>query len=144
MTAKRREKIKRLAATLPVPEIYGDAQGDVLVVGWGSTFGPIRDAVKTVRTAGEKIGQLHLRHVHPLPSGLEAVFHGYRHVCVVEMNDEGLYGHGQLATLLRARYANPAIRSIAKTDGLTFKVREIVDGIKSLQTATGLNGKNHA
>jgi 2-oxoglutarate ferredoxin oxidoreductase subunit alpha len=60
------------------------------------------------------------------------------------MNDEGLYGHGQLATLLRARYANPAIRSIAKTDGLTFKVREIVDGIKRLQTTTGSNGKSHA
>jgi len=144
MTAKRREKIKRLAATLPVPEIYGDAKGDVLVVGWGSTFGPIRDAVKTLRAAGEKTGQVHLRHVHPLPPGLEEVFRGYRHICVVEMNDEGLYGHGQLATLLRARYANPAIRSIAKTDGLTFKVREIVDGIKRLQAAAGSNGKNHA
>jgi 2-oxoglutarate ferredoxin oxidoreductase subunit alpha len=143
MTAKRREKIKRLAAALPVPEVYGDDRGDVLVVGWGSTFGPIRDAVKTLRAAGEKIGQLHLRHVHPLPPGLDEIFHGYRHICVVEMNDEGLYGHGQLATLLRARYANPAIRSIAKTDGLTFKVREIVDGIKRLQTATGSNGKNH-
>jgi 2-oxoglutarate ferredoxin oxidoreductase subunit alpha len=141
MTAKRREKIKRLAATLPVPAVYGDASGDVLVVGWGSTFGPIRDAVKALRAAGEKTGQIHLRNLHPLPSGLEEIFHGYRHICVVEMNDEGLYGHGQLATLLRSRYANPAIRSIAKTDGLTFKVREIVDGIKRLQTAAGSNGK---
>jgi 2-oxoglutarate ferredoxin oxidoreductase subunit alpha len=144
MTAKRREKIKRLAASLPVPEIYGDAKGDVLVVGWGSTFGPVRDAVKILRAAGETVGQLHLRHVHPLPPGLEEIFHDYRHICVVEMNDEGLYGHGQLATLLRARCANPAIRSIAKTDGLTFKVREIVDGIKRLKTATGSNGKSHA
>ncbi|HEV8073306.1 MAG TPA: hypothetical protein VGP21_04160, partial [Opitutaceae bacterium] len=129
---------------LPVPEIYGDPKGDVLMVGWGSTFGPIRDAVKTLRAAGEQIGQVHLRHVHPLPPGLEEIFRGYRHICVVEMNDEGLYGHGQLATLLRARYANPAIRSIAKTDGLTFKVREIVDGIKRLQTVPASNGKNHA
>ncbi len=141
MTAKRREKIKRLAATLPVPEVYGETKGEVLVVGWGSTFGPIRDAVKTLRAAGEKAGQVHLRNLHPLPPGLEEIFHGYRHICVVEMNDEGLYGHGQLATLLRARYANPAIRSITKTDGLTFKVREIVDGIKHLQTTAGSNGK---
>ncbi len=50
------------------------------------------------------------------------------------MNDEGLYGHGQLATLLRARYANPAIRSITETDGLTFEgPANIVDGIKHLQ-----------
>jgi 2-oxoglutarate ferredoxin oxidoreductase subunit alpha len=70
-----------------------------------------------------------LRHLHPLPSGLEDIFAQYHHVLVAEMNDEGLYGFGQLAMLLRARYANPAIRGINKTDGLTFKVREIVDGV---------------
>ena len=48
------------------------------------------------------------------------------------MNDQGLYGYGQLATLLRARYANPAIRSITKSDGLAFKVREILAGMESL------------
>jgi len=56
---------------------------------------------------------------------------GDRHVLVVEMNDEGLYGFGQLATLLRARYALPSIRSITKTDGLTFKVGEIVASVTS-------------
>ncbi|MDE3084912.1 MAG: 2-oxoacid:acceptor oxidoreductase subunit alpha, partial [Verrucomicrobiota bacterium] len=84
MTAKRREKIKRLGASLPLPEIYGDAEGDILVVGWGSTFGPIREAVKNARNAGSKIGQMHLRHLHPLPPGLEDIFHRYRHVFVVE------------------------------------------------------------
>ncbi|HTB79283.1 MAG TPA: 2-oxoacid:acceptor oxidoreductase subunit alpha [Opitutaceae bacterium] len=129
MTAKRREKIKHLAASLPLPEIYGDAEGDVLVVGWGSTFGPVREAVKRVRTDGVKAAQIHLRNLHPLPNGLDEIFRRYREVLVVEMNDEGLYGYGQLAMLLRARYANPAIRSITKTDGLTFKVREIVEGV---------------
>ncbi len=129
MTARRREKIKRLGAALPVPEIYGDAEGEVLVVGWGSTFGPIREAVARLRSDGVKAGQLHVRHIHPLPSGLDEIFRRYRVVIVAEMNDEGLYGFGQLATLLRARYANPAIRSITKTDGLTFKVSEIVEGI---------------
>ena len=129
MTARRREKIKRLGATLPVPEIYGDDQGDVLIVGWGSTFGPIREAMARLRSDGVKAGQLHLRHLHPLPPGLDDIFRRYREVLVVEMNDEGLYGFGQLATVLRARYANPAIRSITKTDGLTFRVSEIVEGI---------------
>jgi len=129
MTARRREKIKRLGAALPAPEIYGDAEGEVLVVGWGSTFGPIREAVARLRSDGVKAGQLHVRHIHPLPSGLDEIFRRYRVVIVAEMNDEGLYGFGQLATLLRARYANPAIRSITKTDGLTFKVSEIVEGI---------------
>jgi 2-oxoglutarate ferredoxin oxidoreductase subunit alpha len=68
-------------------------------------------------------------HLNPLPPGLEAIFLRYRLVLVVELNDEGLYGYGQLATLLRARYAMPHIRSITKTDGLTFKVAEIIEGV---------------
>ena len=58
---------------------------------------------------------------------MENIFAGFNHVLVVEMNDEGLYGYGQLAGLLRARYGDPKIRGINKTDGLTFKVKEIID-----------------
>lgn len=129
MTAKRREKLKQLAATLPPAEVAGDQQGDVLLVGWGSTFGPIREALSRLRAEGLKVGHLHLRHLNPLPNGVDAKFSQFRETLVVEMNDEGLYGYGQLAMLLRARYANPAIRSITKTDGLTFKVSEITDGV---------------
>lgn len=133
MTAKRREKIKRVATNeIPPQEIHGDEQGDILLVSWGSTFGPVREAVNRVRAAGQTIGQIHLRHLHPLPNGLHNIFAKYRQIFVIEMNDEGLYGYGQLAMLLRARFANPAIRSITKTDGLAFKTREIVDGIRRL------------
>ncbi len=132
MTAKRREKIKQFAASLPRPEIFGDVEGDVLLVGWGSTFGPVKEAVRRAQAAGQKIAQLHLRHLNPLPPNLERIFSRYRQIFVVEMNDEGLYGLGQLATLLRARYANPHIRSITKTDGLPFKVREILEGVRRL------------
>jgi 2-oxoglutarate ferredoxin oxidoreductase subunit alpha len=140
MTAKRREKIKAFAASLPVPEVFGDPEGDALIVGWGSTWGPIREAVTRLRSAGTRAGQLHLRHVHPLPPGLEEIFRRYRRVLVVEMNDEGLYGFGQLAMMLRARYALPSIRSITKTDGLTFKVREIIDGTNRSLALNGANG----
>ncbi|HWL14440.1 MAG TPA: 2-oxoacid:acceptor oxidoreductase subunit alpha [Opitutus sp.] len=129
MTAKRREKIKALGNSLPVPEVFGDAEGEVLIVGWGSTFGPAREALQRLRAGGTTGGQLHLMHLNPLPPGLEAIFLRYRLVLVVELNDEGLYGYGQLATLLRARYAMPHIRSITKTDGLTFKVAEIIEGV---------------
>ncbi len=134
MVAKRRNKIKRLATELPKPEIYGDKGGDILLVGWGSTWGPIREAVMRARENGDKIGHLHLRNLNPMPNGLERIFSRYRQIFVIEMNDEGLYGFGQLATLLRARYANPSIRSITKTDGLTYKVREILNGIQSLRS----------
>jgi 2-oxoglutarate ferredoxin oxidoreductase subunit alpha len=129
MTAKRRNKLRKLAEEIPVPEIYGDDAGDVLLVGWGSTYGPIHDAVKLGREHGEKVGALHLRHVHPFPNGLEKVFARFKRVVVVEMNDQGLYGFGQLATILRARFCEPKIESTTKTDGLTFRVKEILERV---------------
>src|SRR5438445_2235662 len=129
MTAKRRNKLRKLAEEIPVPEVYGDQEGDTLLVGWGSTYGPIHDAVKMGREHGEKIGALHLRHVHPLPNGLEKIFAKFKRVVTVEMNDQGLYGYGQLGTILRARYCEPKIQSVTKTDGLTFRVKEILQGV---------------
>ncbi len=126
MTAKRRNKLRQLAEEIPVPEIFGDTEGDVLLVGWGSTYGPIHDAVKRGRRHGENLGAIHLRHVHPLPNGLEKIFAKFKRIVVVEMNDEGVYGFGQLATILRARYCEPKISSLTKTDGLTFRVKEIL------------------
>ena len=72
---------------------------------------------------------MHLRHLHPLPNGLDAIFARFERVVVVEMNDEGLYGFGQLASILRARYCDPKIRSLTKTDGLTFRIKEILEGV---------------
>ncbi|MEO6995592.1 MAG: 2-oxoacid:acceptor oxidoreductase subunit alpha [Lacunisphaera sp.] len=129
MTAKRREKIKSIAATLPAPELHGDQAGDVLLIGWGCTYGPIREALGRLRGAGATVGHLQLRHLHPLDHGLGEIFARYRKILVVEINDEGLYGFGQLATLLRSRYCNPAIASITKTDGLTYKISEIVERV---------------
>src|SRR5947199_1957420 len=129
MTAKRRKKLQKLAEEIPVPEVYGDEKGDTLLVGWGSTYGPIHDAVKLAREHGEKAGALHLRHVHPLPNGLEKVFAKFKRIVVVEMNDQGLYGFGQLATILRARFCEPKIESATKTDGLTFRVKEILERV---------------
>src|SRR5262249_31432077 len=128
MTAKRRNKLRKLAEELPVPELYGDTEGDTLLVGWGSTFGPIHDAAKRAREHGLKVGAIHLRHLHPLPNGLAHIFAFFKRIVVVEMNDQGVYGFGQLATILRARYCEPKIQSLTKTDGLTFRVKEILEG----------------
>jgi len=129
MTAKRRNKLRTLAEEIPVPEVYGDQKGDTLLVGWGSTYGPIHDAVKMGREHGEKMGALHLRHLHPLPNGLEKIFKNFKRIVTVEMNDQGVYGFGQLATILRARYCEPKIESVTKTDGLTYRVKEILQGV---------------
>ena len=129
MTAKRRNKLRKLAEEIPVPEVFGDQEGDTLLVGWGSTYGPIHDAVAMAREQGESVGALHLRHLHPLPNGLEKIFEKFKRIVTVEMNDQGVYGYGQLATILRARYCEPKITSFTKTDGLTFRVKEILDGV---------------
>jgi 2-oxoglutarate/2-oxoacid ferredoxin oxidoreductase subunit alpha len=129
MTAKRRSKLQQLAEEIPVPDVHGDSEGDLLVVGWGSTYGPIQEAVNRAREGGVRISALHLRHLHPLPNGLDLIFKRFKRVVVVEMNDQGLYGYGQLATVLRARYCDPRVGSFTKTDGLTFRVKEILQGI---------------
>jgi 2-oxoglutarate ferredoxin oxidoreductase subunit alpha len=135
MTAKRRNKLRKLAWELPTPKTYGPDEGHVLLVGWGSSLGPIREAVDRARSVGEPVSALHLKHLNPLPNGLEKIFKGFHHVFVVELNDEGLYGHGQLTSILRARYALPHIHGIHKTDGLTWKVKEILDRTRQLVTA---------
>ena len=129
MTAKRRRKLKQLADELPLPEIYGSPDAETLIIGWGSTFGPIREAVDRARSRGQSLASLHLRHLHPLPNGLDGILARFRRIVVAEMNDEGIYGFGQLATLLRARFCDPKIQSLTKTDGLTYRIKEILQGV---------------
>ncbi|MCU0787403.1 MAG: 2-oxoacid:acceptor oxidoreductase subunit alpha [Verrucomicrobia bacterium] len=131
MTAKRRKKMQSLADTLPKPQVYGPPEGNVLLVGWGSTEGPIREAVDRSRAAGDSVSSLHIRHINPLPPGLADIFSGFNHILVVEMNDGGLGGYGQLAALLRARFTDGRIRGVNKVEGITFKVKEILERMKT-------------
>jgi 2-oxoglutarate/2-oxoacid ferredoxin oxidoreductase subunit alpha len=131
MTAKRRRKLQKLAAELATPQVYRPPEGNLLLVGWGSTQGPIREAVDRARASGDSVSALNIRHISPLPPGLENIFAGFNHIVVVEMNDEGLYGYGQLGGLLRARFCDARIRGLTKTDGLTWRVREILERAKT-------------
>ena len=132
MTDKRRNKLRRLAAELPPLKTYGPSEGQILLVSWGSSEGAIHEAVDRARAVGEGVSCLSIRHINPLPNGLEEIFKGFHHIFVVELNDEGIYGYGQLASVLRTRYADPRIRSITKSDGLPWKVKEILDKARSL------------
>lgn len=127
MTAKRREKLVKLSHSLPPPSFHGDEEGDLLFVGWGSTYGPVKEATEALRKKGYKVGSMHIHNIHPLRAGLGDIFSRYRHVLVPEMNDSGVYGFGQLATLLRAKLCDPRIQSFNKTEGLGFRVIELVD-----------------
>lgn len=129
MTQKRRDKLKQIARNMPAPIMHGPNEGNVLLVSWGSTWGPVCEAVDKARAAGKSVSALNIRYISPLPENLDKIFAGFNAVSVVELNDEGVNGFGQLATLLRAKYCDSKIESIAKTDGLTFKVSEILDRI---------------
>ncbi|MEJ6730385.1 MAG: 2-oxoacid:acceptor oxidoreductase subunit alpha, partial [Akkermansiaceae bacterium] len=104
----------------------------LLIVGWGSTYGPIKEATDRMISEGHKVGAVHLRHVHPLPNDITEIFEKYDHVLVPEMNDSGMYGRGQLATLLRAKTCNPKIHAVNQVQGLSFRVLDIVTAAEQL------------
>ena len=87
--------------------------------------------IERMRKAGDSVSSLTLRHINPLPEGLEKIFDGFHHVFVVENNDGGLYGYGQLAGLLRAKFCDPKIRGINKTDGLTWRVKDVLARVQT-------------
>ncbi|MDI6412401.1 2-oxoacid:acceptor oxidoreductase subunit alpha [Streptomyces albus] len=111
---------------IEVPDIeVSDPGGNakVLVLGWGSTYGPITAAVRRIRKGGDEIAQAHLRHLNPFPRNLGEVLRGYEKVIVPEMN------LGQLATLVRARYLVDA-QSFTQVRGLPFKAEQLATALK--------------
>ena len=129
MNSKRRRKLKALGESLPLPKVYGPEKGKVLLVGWGSTKGPIKETIERVNKEGIEWASINIRNINPLPNGLESIFERFEKIIVIELNDEGLYGYGQFAAILRARFCDPKIQSVTKTDGLTFKVRELIERV---------------
>ncbi len=123
MVRTRARKVAGIAREYPPLSIFGDPQGgDLVVLGWGSTFGPIREAVKQVRDKGKKVSHIHLRYLNPLHRDLEEKLRLFKQVLVPEMN------MGQLVKLVRADYLINA-SGFNKIQGRPFKVSEIVNRI---------------
>lgn len=126
MTRLRAAKVEGIAATtgnLEVDDPSGEAE--VLVLGWGSTYGPIAAAVRSVRNTGAKVARAHLRNLNPFPANTGEVLRGYRTVLVPEMN------MGQLALLLRGKYLVD-VQSLTQVRGLPFTTVELADAIAAL------------
>jgi 2-oxoglutarate ferredoxin oxidoreductase subunit alpha len=128
MVRTRQAKVDGIARSLPPLEV-DDPAGDarVLVLGWGSTYGPIGAACRRVRRAGLSVAQAHLRHLNPFPAELGAVLHRYERVVVPEMN------LGQLALLLRGRYLVDVI-GYNQVRGLPFRASELAEVFKGVIT----------
>ena len=119
MIRVRARKIAGIIREIPPLEVFGPPEGELLVVGWGSTYGSITQAVRELQAAGHAVAQVHLRHLNPLPPDLGGILGRYRYVLVPEMN------LGQLVRLIRAEYLVDAI-GFNKIQGRPFKVSEIV------------------
>ncbi len=123
MTDVRRQKVLGIARDIPDQEVEVGKIGDRLaVVGWGSTFGAIYQAVKRVRLAGHDVAHIHVRHLWPLPLNLGELLGSFEQVLVPEMNT------GQFVNLLKSQYLIDA-RSLTKITGQPFKISEIEDAI---------------
>ena len=126
MVKIRAEKIERIARTIPEAEVDGDPEGgDVLVVGWGSTYGSIRTAVHRVRKRGGNVSALHLRHLNPFPRNLGDVLKKFPKVLVPELNA------GQLLLVLRGKFLANA-EGLNKIQGQPFKIKEIEQRIEEM------------
>jgi 2-oxoglutarate/2-oxoacid ferredoxin oxidoreductase subunit alpha len=126
MTKARADKIAGIARDIPLQDVaLGVGSGKLAVVGWGSTFGPIHQAVRIARDEGRDVAHIHLRYLNPFPRNLGDLLKRYDRVLVPEMNN------GQLVKLLRAEYLIPA-ESLPKVTGKPFRVTEIVQGIRKV------------
>jgi 2-oxoglutarate ferredoxin oxidoreductase subunit alpha len=125
MVRIRAAKVEAVALDIPDVVPAGDPEGDLLIVAWGSTHGPITAALNAQRSKGRRIGHVHLRHLNPLPRNLGQVLKRYKKILVPEMN------MGQLIVLLRAKYLVDA-QGLNKIQGKPFQQAEIERKIQEL------------
>lgn len=136
MVLLRQEKVDRVVHDIPPLGVNGPKQGDLLVLGWGSTQGAIYSAVKSLQNEGYAVASAHLRYLNPFPSNLGEVLRSYKRVLVPELN------LGQLRTILRAKYLLD-VEGFNKVQGKPFQVREIEEKVleilHSIQQSEGGN-----
>jgi 2-oxoglutarate/2-oxoacid ferredoxin oxidoreductase subunit alpha len=122
MTRLRAEKVARIAQDIPPLEVEGNPDAELLVVGWGSTYGAIRSAIGRVNAGQKKVAHAQLRYLNPFPANTETVLRRYPRVLCPEMN------LGQLSLLLRAKYLVD-VQPYTKVQGQPFKAKEIEQAV---------------
>jgi 2-oxoglutarate ferredoxin oxidoreductase subunit alpha len=122
MVKLRAEKVARIANDLPPIKIFGEPEGQLLVVGWGSTYGAIQAAVEECQSRNLPVSSIHLRYLNPFQKDLEQILNRFEKILVPELN------LGQLSMLLRSKFLVNAI-SLSKVKGKPFKISEIINKI---------------
>lgn len=126
MVKTRQDKIDKIADKLPLQEVYGDLDADVLVVGWGGTYGHLSEAVQDIRKSGKKVAFTHFRFINPLPKNTEEIMRKYKKVIVVEQN------LGQFANFLKSKIGGFNPYQFNRVKGQPFIVARLVEEIIKL------------
>ncbi len=126
MTHLRAEKVARVADYIPAQTIYGDAEGDLLVVGWGGTRGHLQNAVDQLREEGHSVSLCHFNYINPLPKGVAEIFSKFRKIVVCELNE------GQFAGYLRQQFQQFHYHQFNKTEGQPFTIVELKEKFHTL------------
>lgn len=126
MVANRAAKIDALVDYIPELEVVGNKSGDVLIVGWGGTYGHLYTATKELLDSGDRVGFAHFEFINPLPKNTADIFKNFKKIIVCELNS------GQFADFLRAKYPQFAYNQLNKIEGQPFMVREVVEAVKKL------------
>jgi 2-oxoglutarate ferredoxin oxidoreductase subunit alpha len=121
----RVEKVQRLQNTIPEQPVYGPENGDLLVVGWGGTYGALRSAVAAAQSKGLSVAHAHVRYLNPFPRNFGTLLTRYKQVLVPELN------LGQLALVINGRYGLK-VQQLNKVQGQPFKIREVLRKIEEL------------
>lgn len=125
MVLVRADKVANIANFIPEQEVYGKDSGDVLVIGWGSTYGAIRSAVESLISEGKKVSHAHLTYINPFPKNLESLIAKFKNVLVPELNN------GQLAFHIQGTYG-VKVNKLNKIKGKPFTIQEIKSEIQEL------------
>ncbi|MBO7194618.1 MAG: 2-oxoacid:acceptor oxidoreductase subunit alpha, partial [Alistipes sp.] len=126
MTRTRAAKVAMVADELPTPEVMGEKDADVLVIGWGGTRGHLQTAVSELQEEGKSISLLHFNYLNPMPHGVEELLKGHKKIVVCELNE------GQFASYLRQMFQNYTFEQYNKTEGQPFTIVELKDKFNSL------------
>ncbi|MEX0692196.1 MAG: 2-oxoacid:acceptor oxidoreductase subunit alpha [Gemmatimonadales bacterium] len=125
MTDTRANKVNGIANDIPLQLVaLGEPRGKLAVVGWGSTYGPLYQAVRRLREEGHAVSHIHIRYLHPFPRNLRTLLAGFERVIVPEMNA------GQLVTVLRSTYLVDA-ESLSQVTGKPFKVSDVIAALRA-------------
>lgn len=126
MSELREEKVNRVARFLPKQEVIGEAENDLLVVSWGSTYGVILEAVQQMQEEGKKVSMMHLRYISPLPENVGEILGRFKKIIVCELN------LGQMVKYLKINFPEHKYHQLNKVQGLPFMVKELTEAFNHL------------